>query len=269
MIKDKFEKIKKKFIIDDDDYDDFEQHIINEDESEDEVNEKIVEEEDKPTKEVTDKKEIKEDQDKKSVKEVIFEPITEDPTAKEPVEETVASSTKSVVISFILDTTYSMSKIYFWLYRILIKEIDNVETSNASILWRVSFITDVVSDKVKELSSSELKDLLKSEKLEFKNGSPSGYENIMEPLKNEVNALKNISADIKGLLLFSDSLPSAESSANKIDGCQVDFGCIYLYSNDEFQIKADNVDVYSMEDLIRGNLQINLDQKINKLLEKQ
>lgn len=114
-----------------------------------------------------------------------------------------------VYLEIIIDGTYSMSVIYSFLYNRLIGEVNELKKINADI-----FIKTVVAYDKNDIrnmgdfgsTAKFKKDLLS---IEFHGGSYDGFEPCLnDAIGTAVYDLENIgNADLKGLMLVTDSMP--------------------------------------------------------------
>ena len=193
--------------------------------------------------------------------------VTEDDKVQQVVIEKNIEK-KSVVISILIDTTYSMRKIFSRIYRYLINEVNSVSFSNADIKWRLCLIREKDYEFIGELSTDDF--IRKIRDITLKGGSESGYEEcIISSLASECSAMKNVEADLKGLLLITDTSPSVEHNSVTINSDHLSFCILYLYDVSSVNIinKSKNIDIYSIRNFIDNvnmpNLKVRIESKIN------
>ena len=110
---------------------------------------------------------------------------------------------KSVIyIAFIIDSTYSMSKIYNILYRRLCEEIDELKKLEADVFIKISLSGGEGYLEYTEFENDAEKLKEKLLNFEFKGGSDSGYEEYLNvSLINAINKMDKVNnASIKGVI---------------------------------------------------------------------
>ncbi len=134
-------------------------------------------------------------------------------------------------ISFILDITYSMYRIYNILYRRLCEEIDKLKTLDADISMKFTLVSE--NGPLNKFDTEKDTEKFKKHLLEFEfsGGSEYGYEEYLNhALNHEVKSTDMINdADIKGIILITDSMASENSMPDDdFSNINLDFVCIYV-----------------------------------------
>lgn len=185
----------------------------------------------------------------------------------------VTTPQSKVVISLILDTTLSMKKIYARLYSQMMKELSAIRSlKNIEMSWRLSYICHEGYQFVGEMTTDELEQKLGN--VVLCGGSPDGYEEIIDPLREECMALNAVKADVKGLLMLTDTSgkqPVAREGEQQ-EVCPLDFGILYLYRNDQSDnldnyIAIKTTDIYHIRTLLYENNLPRLKQRVSEALK--
>lgn len=177
----------------------------------------------------------------------------------------------TAVISLILDTTMSMKRIYARLYSKMMKELSAIRSlHDVSLLWRLSFISHDGYQFVGEMTTRELEDRLGN--IVLRGGSTDGYEEILEPLRRECMALTDVEADVKGLLMLTDTYgkqPDAQKEKQE-KTFSLDFCILYLYKdgqNFDDYITINKTDTYHIRTLLCENNLPRLKEKVLQALQ--
>ena len=200
------------------------------------------------------------------------EDMTEE-TGAEPSADSVSEPQYKVVISLLLDTTKSMSKIYARVYHQMMKEIYAMKSlKDISLTWRLSYIGCNGYQYVGDMTSEELKKTL--DHIILRGGAHDGYEEIIEPLKQECAALMDVGADVKGLLMLTDTVgkqPVAQDEKNRADD-PLDFCILYLYADEkngnfDDYIAVEKKTIRSIASLLFENNLPKLKEEVQKALK--
>ena len=200
------------------------------------------------------------------------EDMTEE-TGAEPSADSVSEPQYKVVISLLLDTTKSMSKIYARVYHQMMKEIYAMKSlKDISLTWRLSYIGCNGYQYVGDMTSEELKKTL--DHIILRGGAHDGYEEIIEPLKQECAALTDVGADVKGLLMLTDTVgkqPVAQDEKNRADD-PLDFCILYLYADEkngnfDDYIAVEKKTIRSIASLLFENNLPKLKEEVQKALK--
>lgn len=194
----------------------------------------------------------------------------------EPKSSPKPSKKNSVYLEIIIDGTYSMSKIYPFLYIRLIGEANEMKKVNVDIFIKTIIAYD--RNDIRNMGNfgdteKFKKDLLS---IEFHGGSYDGFEPCLnDAIVTAVDDLGNIeNADLKGIMLVTDSMPGTgvkPSVSMKDNMC--DFALLFVNepANDEQFIDLNGVSTRDIRDFLGSSekkvLYSEIDRKI-KSMEK-
>ena len=176
------------------------------------------------------------------------------------------------VISLILDTTMSMKRIYARLYSQMMEELSALRSlKNISLSWRLSYISHEGYQFDGEMTTGELEEKLGN--IALQGGSRDGYEDIIDPLRRECMALTAVEADVRGLLMLTDTSgkqPVASEEEQQED-FPLDFCILYLYQDDtnnnfDDYIAIKKTDMHHISTLLYENHLPGLKEKVTEAL---
>ena len=180
---------------------------------------------------------------------------------------------KEIDISFIIDTTYSMSRIYAYVYPRLCEEIDELQKiSNKIDFYMTCFDGEKVYSFPESFDAETLKSYLRL--LNFYGGSVTGYESVLnEALQAETKRLsQETDACIRGIVLVTDSMPCENAAARYDgDGSLIDF--IEVFSAQPWNAKSfiqinNRMRFYSTEDMMAGRYKGSLYNRLKEILNQ-
>ena len=194
----------------------------------------------------------------------------------EPTNSPEQLKKQSVYLEIIIDGTYSMSKIYSFLYDRLIGEVNELKKINADIFIKTIVVYD--KNNIRNMGNFGNVDKFKNDLLsiEFCGGSYDGFEPCLnDALVATANELENIeNADLKGILLVTDSMPGTSQKPDyNISNSMCDFAILFVNEpdkDDQF-IDLNGVSIRDIRNFLGRSkekvLYTEIDRKI-KLMEK-
>ena len=181
---------------------------------------------------------------------------------------------KGIYISFIIDTTYSMSKIYAYVYPRLCEEINELHNELRKELH--FYMTFLDRERVYPFPNFYDEEELKRnlQLLNFYGGSHTGYEPVLnDALKAETKRLsQQTNACIRGIVLVTDSMPCENAAARYDgDGSLIDF--IEVFSAQPWNAKSfiqinNRMRFYSTEDMMAGRYKGSLYNRLKEILNQ-